>query len=127
MNEEFIFILVIITAFLQVVHIFEEIHLEAYNVLKGKVSKKKYFFVASILVLLNYIVIILLYFNNIFGYYAALYTVFMSVGNTLAHLIMFLKEKNKKTIGYGLPSSIPLGISGIVLLIFLLQHLIFPF
>ena len=122
MNEELIFIMVVITAFLQVIHIFEEIHLEAFNIMKGKVSKKKYLFVASILVLLNYVVIVLLYFNTIFGYYAAFYTIFMSVGNTLAHLVMFLKEKDRKTMGYGLPSSIPLGISGTILLVLIIQY-----
>ena len=122
MIEQLIFIIVIVTASLQVIHIFEEIHLEAYNVIKGKVSKKKYLFVASILVLLNYVVIILLYLNSIFGYYAAFYTVFMSVVNTLAHLVMFLKERDKKTLGYGFPSSIPLGIAGIILLILLIQY-----
>ena len=124
MIEGFIFIWVLITSFLQITHIFEEIHLEAYNIMKGKVSKKKYFLVASILILLNYIVILLLYFKNTFGYYAAFYTVFMSIGNTLAHLIMFIKEKDKKSFGYGLPSSIPLGISGCILLILLVQFLI---
>ena len=122
MAHELIFVMVLITSFLQILHIFEEIHLEAYNVIKGKVSKKKYLLVASILVLLNYIVLILLYFNNIIGYFSAFYTVFMSVGNTLAHLIMYLKERDKKSLGYGLPSSIPLGISGIILLVLLIQY-----
>ncbi|MFX1566893.1 MAG: hypothetical protein ACFFCV_00840 [Promethearchaeota archaeon] len=124
MVELFVFIMVLITSFLQIIHIFEEIHLEAYNIMKGKVSKKKYFLAASILVLLNYFVILLLYFKNTIGYYAAFYTVFMSIGNALAHLIMFIKNQDKKTLGYGLPSGIPLGIAGCILLIVLIQFLI---
>ncbi|MFX1240676.1 MAG: hypothetical protein ACFFA7_05455 [Promethearchaeota archaeon] len=124
MIEIFIFIMVLITSFLQIIHIFEEIHLEAYNIIKGKVSKKKYFFAASILIILNYFVILLLYFNNPIGNYAAFYTVFISMGNALAHLSMFIKDKDKKTLGYGLPSAIPLGIAGVILLILLIQFLI---
>jgi hypothetical protein len=119
MIENFIFIMVLITSFLQIIHIFEEIHLEAYNIIKSKVSKKRYFFAASILVILNYLVLFLLYLKNIIGYYAAFFTVFISVGNTIAHLIMFIKDKDKKTLGYGLPTGIPLGIAGCILLIFL--------
>ncbi|MFX1523154.1 MAG: hypothetical protein ACFFCC_06605 [Promethearchaeota archaeon] len=122
MIESFIFIMVLITSFLQIIHIFEEIHLEAYNIMKGKVSKKQYFFAASILIILNYFVVLLLYFKNIIGYYTAFYTVFISIGNVLAHLIMFFKDK--KTLGYGLPTSVPLGISGCILLILLVLFLI---
>ena len=124
MTGEFIFIMVLITSFLQILHIFEEINLEAYKIMEGKISKKNYFLVASILILLNYIVVLLLYFKNIIGYYSAFYTVFMSIGNIFAHLIMFLKGRDKKALGYGLPTSIPLGIAGIILFILLVQHLI---
>lgn len=121
MAEEIIFIVVLITSFLQILHIFEEISLESYNLIKRENSKKTYFRVALILVLLNYIILFLLYLKNVVGYYAAFYTVLMSIGNTLAHLILYCKDK--KRLGYGLTTSIPLGIAGFILLILLIQHL----
>ena len=103
MLEDSIFIMALITSFLQVLHIFEEIHLEAYNIMKGKTSKKRYFFIASILILVNFIVIFLLYFRHFFGYYAAFITVFMSVGNSVAHLsLSVLYELFLSRIYYGL-------------------------
>ena len=119
MIEDFIYLLVLITSFLQILHIFEEINLEAYNVKKGKNSKKFYYLMASILIFINFMILYFLYFKNPLAYIASFYTVILSVGNTLAHVIMYRREEPSPVRGHGLPTSIPLGISGIVLLIFL--------
>lgn len=120
MIEDLIFLLVLITSFLQVLHIFEEINLEAYNIKKGENSKKFYYIMASILILVNYVILYFLYFKNPLAYIASFYTVILSLGNTLAHVIMYRKEETSPSRGHGLPTSIPLGLSGFILLILLL-------
>ncbi len=114
------FLMVLIITFLQVIHILEEIGLEAYTLLKVKNARSKYLRVAAVLVTLNFAVVFLFFFEVGFARYAAFFSVAISVGNTIAHLILMVRKREKKTFGFGLPSSIPLGIAGIILFIQLL-------
>jgi hypothetical protein len=123
MNEKIIFITVLIISFLQILHIFEEIALGGYTYIKKKNPRGIYLRVASVLVFLNYVVLFLLYAGYTSGYYAAFYSVLISSGNTIAHIVIFFKIRKKGTYGYGLPSSIPLGAAGLVLLYYLILYL----
>jgi hypothetical protein len=71
---------------------------------------------------MNFVVLGTLYFNFSFAYFIAFYTVIISIGNTFSHILLTIKQKGK--LGYGFPSSVPFGISGLVLLIMLLKYLI---
>jgi hypothetical protein len=75
---------------------------------------------ASMLILVNYIILYFLYFKISLAYFASFYTVILSSGNTLAYGIIYRKEKPSPSRGHGLPTSIPLGISGFIMLILLL-------
>lgn len=120
MIHKTIYIIVLLASFFQILHIFEEIGLNAYKLQKGKNPRGKYLRVASILVLLNYLVILFLFMEYKIAYYLAFYTVIISIGNVIAHLILIKKTKEKS--GYGFFSSIPLGIAGIALLFFLVKY-----
>ena len=122
MNDKLIFIMVLVSSFFQILHIFEEIRFKAYAVIKGEHFQGTYLRIAALLVFLNYIVLFLLFTENSYAYYTVFYTVIISVVNTLAHTVMLFKVKKKGTYGYGFPSSVPLGISGIILLYFLVEH-----
>lgn len=122
MTEKVIFLMVLVTSFFQILHIFEEVTLDAYTLHKGKNSRGIYLRIASVMILLNFIVLFLLYIDSIFGYYAVFYTILISVGNIIIHTVMFIKNKEKKILGYGFPTSIPLGISGMILTVFVIKY-----
>jgi hypothetical protein len=122
MDSRWIFLLVLAISFLQVLHIFEEIALNAYALHKGKNARAKYLRVAAVLVFLNYIVLTLLFWDLKIGFYAAWYSVVISVGNTFTHLMLFFKKAPPKKWGYGLPSSIPMGLTGLGLAYLLVRY-----
>ena len=115
-----IFVTVLIISFLQILHIFEEIGLNAFNLTKGRNPRGKYLRIASVLVLLNYIVLLLLYLEYGIAYYLAFYSVIISTGNMIAHILLFKKHRDK--LGYAFPSSIPLGLAGLFLLLCLFKY-----
>lgn len=122
-----ILLLVIITTFLQVLHCFEEIGMDAYE-LVPKPGKKRAFYLraASVLVGLNFSIVAMLVFDIKLAYYFAFYTVVISVGNALIHIVGYIKTRSyRATLGAGVFSGIPLGISGLVLLIYLIKHLLY--
>jgi hypothetical protein len=122
MNEHIIFITYLIVSFLQVIHIFEEIALDAFTMNPGKNPRGIYLRVASVLVLINFFIILLLYLEIGFAYYLAFYGVFISAGNMAAHIFLWIKKK--KRLGMGFPSSVPLGIAGLFLLYMLINAII---
>ena len=120
MSNKIIFITVLIISFLQILHIFEEIALNAFDLTKGKNPRGKYLRIASVLVTLNFVVLFLLYLEYVIAYYFAFYTVIISAGNMIAHILLFRRHRDK--LGYALPSSIPLGLAGFFLLFCLLKY-----
>ena len=127
MNNKMILFLILLTTFFQVLHCFEEIGMNAYVLYKSKYPKNPrglYLRSASVLVGLNFIVLFLWFFGIGFGYYLAFYTVLISVVNSIIHIIGYIKHKSYMgTLGAGVFSGIPLGISGFILLIALVQNL----
>lgn len=123
MNTTILF-LVLITTFLQVLHCFEEIGMDAYELVPASANKRGYYLrVASVLVGLNFIIASMLLFDIKIAYYLAFYTVVISVGNALIHIIGYIKTKSyRATLGAGVFSGVPLGLSGIVLLVYLIKN-----
>lgn len=124
--ETTILLLVLITTFLQVLHCFEEIGMDAYELVPKPENKRAFYLrAASVLVGLNFLIALMLVFDIQLAYYFALYTVVISVGNSLIHIVGYMKTKSyRATLGAGVFSGIPLGISGLVLLIYLIEHLL---
>ena len=124
MNTTIVF-LVLITTFLQVLHCFEEIGMDAYELVPKAGNKRGYYLrVASVLVGLNFIIASMLLFDIKLAYYLAFYTVVISLGNALIHVFGYIKTKSyRATLGAGVFSGIPLGLSGLVLLFYLIKTL----
>lgn len=124
--ETTILLLVLITTFLQVVHCFEEIGMDAYELVPKPGNKRAFYLrAASVLVGLNFLIASMLVFDIHIAYYFAFYTVVISVGNSLIHIVGYMKTQSyRATLGAGVFSGIPLGISGLVLLIYLIEHLL---
>lgn len=117
-----IIISVLLITLLQVIHIFEEIALDAYQLESGKNPRSKYLKIASVLVFLNFAVLFLLILNLKAAYYLAFYSVLISIGNLAAHSVLLKKHRGK--LGYAFPSSIPLALAGAMLLFFLIRYFI---
>lgn len=67
----------------------------------------------------------MLLFDIKLAYYFAFYTVVISVGNALIHIFGYIKTKSyRATLGAGVFSGIPLGLSGIVLFVYLIRTLV---
>ena len=66
----------------------------------------------------------MLLFDIKLAYYLAFYTVVISLGNALIHVFGYIKTKSyRATLGAGVFSGIPLGLSGLVLLFYLIKTL----
>jgi hypothetical protein len=115
--------LVLITTFFQILHCFEEIGMDAYKIVPKAGNKRGYYLrAASVLIGLNFIIISMLLFEIKFAYYLAFYTVIISIANALIHIFGYIKTKSyRATLGSGVFSGILLGLSGLVLLFFLLK------
>lgn len=125
MNTIILF-LVLITTFFQVLHCFEEIGMDAYELVPKSGNKRGYYLrAASVLVGLNFLIASMLLFDIKIAYYLAFYTVVISVGNALIHIFGYIRTKSyRATLGAGVFSGIPLGLSGIVLLVYLIKTLL---
>ena len=98
----------------QIIHIFEEIALKAFELEKGKNPRSKYLRVSSVLVTVGFVILAGLVLNVRAAVYASFFLVLISVGNTAAHAVLSIKHKGK--LGYGFPSSVFLGLAGLNLL-----------
>ncbi|MDX9872447.1 MAG: HXXEE domain-containing protein [Clostridia bacterium] len=121
-----ILLLVLITTFFQVLHCFEEIGMDAYELVPKPGNKRGYYLrAASVLVGLNFLIAFMLLFDIKLAYYLAFYTVAISVGNAIIHIYGYIKAKSyRATLGAGVFSGIPLGLSGIVLFLYLIRALV---
>lgn len=112
-------ILYMIMLFLQTVHIFEEIGFKAYEVVG---SLNKYLLVASFLVFASYLPLILILLDIKAGYFLAFFSAALALGNGIIHLIGYIKTKSYRgTLGAGVFSGIPLGITGGIVLVNLIS------
>jgi len=107
---------------MQIWHIFEEIGMGAYKIAH---SLSKYLVVASVLVAINFLAFILILLDVPFGYFLGLFTSgILAIGNGLVHLFGWLKtRKMRDGIGAGMFTGIPLAITGIFVLVHLINHL----
>ncbi len=108
---------------LQTLHIFEEIGMEAY---KPVGSLKKYLGVASALVVVNYVPLFLMLYAVPAGYWLACGGALLGIGNGVIHIVGYLKSRRLRgTLGAGMFTGIPLGLTGLVLLYRLVSFLLF--
>ena len=112
--------IVMVTTLLQVVHCFEEIGMNAHLLYKKQSPKNPrgfYLQTATVLVSLNFVVLLLLLYGVSFAPYLCFYTVFISIVNSIIHIVGWIKTKSYMgTLGAGVFSGIPLGITGGILL-----------
>jgi hypothetical protein len=98
----------------QTLHILEEIGLEAY---REAGSLKRYLMVAGGLVTVNYVPLFLMLQDIPAGYVLGLLGALMGIGNGVVHVIGYLKTRSMRgTVGAGVLTSIPLGVTGLGLL-----------
>ena len=118
--DQFI-LLYLVMLFLQTIHIFEEIAFKAYDAIG---SLNKYLFVASLLVFLSYLPLILITQRIKVGYYLGFFSSVLAFGNGIIHMAGFIKTKSfRGTIGAGVFSGIPLGITGLLVFIQLFSQI----
>jgi hypothetical protein len=112
--------IVTVTTLLQVAHCFEEIGMNAYLLYEKRFPRNPrgvYLRAATVLVTLNFVVLLLLLDEAPFAPYLYFYTVFISLGNSIIHIVGLIRAKSYiGTMGAGVFSGIPLGIAGGVLL-----------
>ena len=114
----FTFLLMIL---IQIFHIFEEIGCRIY-VIMG--SLKKYLFAASGIVTLNFVFYALILLDLRIGYILGIFGAVTAIANGIVHLVGYFKTKSYyETVGAGVFTGIPLGITGGIVLWQLLQIL----
>ncbi len=95
MSLEPVAISILVLVFIQILHIFEEIAMEAYTLIpKGSLSK--YLLAASGLVTLSMGTLLLILFELVVGYYFGLVVSVLAIGNFLIHTIGLIKNKKFK-------------------------------
>ena len=105
----------------QVFHIFEEIGCGAYKIVG---SLKKYLFAASGLVTVNFIFLSLIILNIRSGFLLGILGAGIATLNGFIHIVGYIKTKTVyESLGSGFFTGIPLGISGVYVLIQLIQAL----
>jgi hypothetical protein len=127
LNYEALLYIYILFIWLVVLHTFEEISQDIFELKVGpiKITKKKYLFVASLISTINLGTLALLVAGNSTGLYLGVLTSsIIGVSQGIVHTIGFIKENRKpKGVGAGFYSSIPLSIIGLVLLYKIIQLL----
>jgi hypothetical protein len=115
----------ILFIWLVVLHTFEEISQNIFELKVGpiNITKKKYLFVASLISSLNLGTLALLVAGNRAGLYLGIFTSsIIGASQGIVHTIGYFKENRKpKGVGAGFYSSIPLSIIGLVLLYKIIQ------
>ena len=112
--DQFI-LLYLVMPFLQTIYIFEEIAFKAYDAIGSLI---KYLVVASLLVFLSCLPLFLITQKFRVGYNLGIFSSVHAFGNGIIHIAGFIKTKSfRGTIGAGVFSGIPFGITG--LLVFL--------
>ena len=115
---------ILVLVFIQILHIFEEIAMEAYTLIpKGSLSK--YLLAASGLVTLSMVTLLMILFELVVGYYFGLVVSVLAIGNFLIHTIGLIKNKKfKGTLAAGFFTGILLGGMGVFTFILLIQVII---
>jgi len=126
-NYQTIVLIYIVFSWLVVLHTFEEISQEIFELKIGriKLSIKKYLWVASVITTINLGTLFLIVYGNKIGLYLGIFTsALFGILQALVHTIGYLKEGRKAiNIGAGFYSSIPLAVVGAALLYSILQTL----
>jgi hypothetical protein len=114
--------LYLLLTLVQILHIFEEIGLEAY---KMAGSLRKYLFVASLLVSINFFALFLMVHDLSTGYVVAVLGAILGVGNGIIHVAGYLKTRSVRgTVGAGVFTAVPYGLVGAIVLYMLIQVLL---
>ena len=121
MAVEYLVILYFFLIILQILHIFEEIAMKAYEVMP-KGSLNKYLFISSGILTVYMTAFLGVALDMMFGYILVIIGASIAILNGVVHSVGYLKNRKKKvlggTIAAGFYSGIPLSLYGIVVLIF---------
>ena len=122
MSTQVIMLWYVALLLLQMLHILEEIALEAYKVAG---SLKKYLLAASVIVTLNYVPLFMMVFDLRLGYVLACAGALLGIGNGIIHLVAYLRTRRVRgTVGAGVFTGIPLGLVGGTVLYSLIRFLL---
>jgi len=106
---------------LQILHIFEEIAMKAYEVMP-KGSLNKYLFISAGILSVYMTAFMGVALEMMFGYILVLFGCALAILNGVVHTVGYMKNRRKKelsgTIAAGFYSGIPLSLYGVVVLIF---------
>lgn len=121
MAVEYLVILYFFLIILQILHIFEEIAMKAYEVMP-KGSLNKYLFISAGILSVYMTAFLGIALELMFGYILVLIGCAMAILNGIVHTVGYLKNRKQKelkgTIAAGFYSGIPLSLYGIVVLVF---------
>jgi hypothetical protein len=119
-----ILIIYSILLILQIIHIFEEIAMEAYTISRIG-SLKKYLLISSLIMTVYITSFLLLALHLFVGIIFGLFCSTVALVNGIVHTLGLVKKVDKKgTLASGAYSSIPLGILGIINIILLVLYLV---
>jgi hypothetical protein len=122
MANDQVTVLYLLLLLLQTLHIFEEIGLEAYRQVG---SLGRYLAAAAVLVVLNYVPLFLMLLEARAGYILGLAGALFGIANGVVHVAGYLKTRSMRgTLGAGMWTGIPLGLTGAVVLYRLLVILL---
>jgi hypothetical protein len=124
--EQLLLLTYIIFIWMVMLHTFEEIGHGVFETKIGTIqfTRQKYLLAASLLNTINMITFTLILLQIPLGYYFGLFTSgIIGVFQAFVHSIGFIKEKNHHGLGVGFYSSIPLAITGIILLLQIITRL----
>ncbi len=120
MAVEYLVILYFFLIILQILHIFEEIAMKAYEVMP-KGSLNKYLFASSGILTVYMTAFLGVALDMLFGYVLVLIGCAFAILNGIVHSVGYLKNRKKEdlkgTIAAGFYSGIPLSLYGVVVLL----------
>ncbi len=126
-NNQTIILLYILFIWMVVLHTFEEIYQEIFETTVGriKMTRKKYLIGAGIITTVNLGTLSLIVSGSNIGLYLGIFTsATIGILQAPIHAFGFFREgKKAKKLGAGFYSSIPLAITGCVLLITILKEI----
>lgn len=121
MAVEYLVILYFFLIILQILHIFEEIAMKAYEIMP-KGSLNKYLFISAGILSVYMTAFLGVALDRMFGYILVLIGSSLAILNGVVHTVGYLKNRKKEdlkgTAAAGFYSGIPLSLYGVVVLIY---------
>jgi hypothetical protein len=118
MNTEMLISSIAVILF-QTLNNFQEVSVKAFYIRKNDNPVQRYLRISTILLLISYGVFMALLLDSSLSNYLVYWLVLIALGNIVRHLV--LVGLRKEGFFYGFPSNILMGVSGIILLIMIIN------